>query len=244
LRPENNFRWTRADLEAAITDRTKAILFCSPHNPTGTVHTEEDLETIAGLARQRDLIVLSDEIYERVTWGGRRHLSIATRPEMADRSITIMGFTKTFSMGGWRIGFTYAPERFLAAMVRIQQHLITSAGSFVQTGAAEAVAEEAPSGVQELWRDWEKRCEYAVSELNKISAVTCHMPEGGFYAWMDIRETGAKSAILAEKLLQEHHIAFVPGTAFGPSGEGYLRMTCVRSWEELRAGLARLQEAL
>jgi aspartate/methionine/tyrosine aminotransferase len=244
LKPENNFRWKRTDLEAALTERTKAILLCSPHNPTGTVHTDEDLETIAELARERDLLVLSDEIYERVAWGGRRHISIATLPGMTERSITIMGFTKTFSMGGWRIGFTYAPEHLLAAMVRIQQHLITSAGSFVQTGAAVAVAEEAPPAVQELWCDWENRCEYAVSELNRISTISCPMPEGGFYAWMDIRATGTKSAVLAEKLLQEHHIAFVPGTAFGPNGEGYLRMTCVRSWEDLRVGLARLREVL
>jgi aspartate/methionine/tyrosine aminotransferase len=244
LKRENNFRWTRDDLEAAVTGQTKAILFCSPHNPTGTVHTREDLETIADVAREHDLLVLSDEIYERTVWGGRRHISIATLPGMDERSITIMGYTKAFSMGGWRIGFTYAPELYLAAMVRIQQHLITSAGSFVQTGAAEAVAEEAPPDVQELWTDWERRCEHVVNELNKMPKVSCHMPEGAFYAWMDISTTGVKSAILAEKLLQDHHIAFVPGTAFGPGGEGYLRMTCVRSWAELEAGLERLREAL
>lgn len=244
LRRENHFRWQRDELEAAITDRTKAILFCSPHNPTGTVHTEADLDLISEIASKHDLTVISDEIYERVTWGDRHHICIATRPHMKERSITMMGLTKTFSMGGWRIGFIYAPESIISGMVTLQQHLMTCAGSFTQTGAAKALSEEPPSEIKELWKDWERRCQFAVSELNSIPNIACDPPEGGFYAWIDITGTGETSEQLAERLLREHHIALVPGPAFGATGEGYLRMTCVRSWDDLREGLLRFKQAL
>lgn len=244
LQREHHFRWTKGELEAAITDRTRAILFCSPHNPTGTVHIEADLDLIVDAACENDLLVISDEIYERVVWGGRHHVCIATRPGMENRSITSMGLTKTFSMGGWRIGFVYAPESIISAMVTLQQHLVTCPGSFVQTGAAAAFSDEPPYEVKYLWQDWGKRCQFAVEELNKIPKISCHSPEGGFYTWIDIQKTGETSEQLAERLLKEHHVAFVPGTSFGEHGKGYLRMTCVRSWEDLRAGLSRLKQAL
>jgi aspartate/methionine/tyrosine aminotransferase len=244
LRREIQFRWQRDELEAAITDRSKAILFCSPHNPTGIVHTEADLDLISEIACKHDLTVISDEIYERVTWDNRRHICIATRPHMKERSITMMGLTKTFSMGGWRIGFIYAPESIISGMVTLQQHLMTCAGSFTQTGAAKALSEEPPSEMKELWKDWERRCQFAVSELNSFPNIACDPPEGGFYAWIDITGTGETSEQLAERLLRDHHIALVPGSAFGATGEGYLRMTCVRSWDDLREGLLRFKQAL
>ncbi|MCG8606020.1 aminotransferase class I/II-fold pyridoxal phosphate-dependent enzyme, partial [bacterium] len=142
IRRENKFRWTREELEAAVTERTRCILFCSPQNPTGTVHTEEDLDIIAMVAQEYDLWVVCDEIYERVTWKGRKHLCLATRPDMKERTIGLMGFTKTFSMGGWRIGFMYAPEALISACVVFQQHLMTCAGSFTQAGAAHALSED------------------------------------------------------------------------------------------------------
>lgn len=244
LYSENRFRWTRADLEAAVTDHTRAILLCSPHNPTGTVHTEDDLDIIAEVAQKNDLIVISDEIYERVTWDGRRHISIATRPGMQERTITIMGLTKTFSMGGWRIGFIYAPEAMISAMVTVQQHLVTCAGSFVQTAAAKALSEEPPDELKNLWRDWEKRSKFVASEINRIPNISCDPPEGGFYAWIKVRSVFENSVDLAESLLKEYRIALVPGSAFGPNGEGYLRMTCVKSWEDLHVGLSRLKQGL
>ncbi len=244
LRRKNHFRWQRDELEAAITDRTKGILFCSPHNPTGTVHTEADLDLISEIACKHNLTVISDEIYERVTWGNRRHICIATRPHMKERSITMMGLTKTFSMGGWRIGFIYAPESIISGMVTLQQHLMTCAGSFTQTGAAKALSEEPPSEIKELWKDWERRCQFAVSELNSIPNISCDPPEGGFYAWIDITGTGETSEQIAERLLRKYHIALVPGSAFGATGEGFLRMTCVRSWDDLREGLLRFKQAL
>jgi aspartate/methionine/tyrosine aminotransferase len=244
LRPENGFRWTRADLEVAITERTRCILFCSPQNPTGTVHTVKDLDLICEVALKHDLLVIVDEIYERVTWGGRRHICLATRPGMQNRTVGLMGFTKTLSMGGWRVGFAYGPEEIIAAMVTFQQHLMTSAGSFTQTGAAAALAEDYRPEVTEMWQDWEKRCAFVADEINRIPKLSCRAPEGGFYAWINIHETRESSASLSERLLREKQMALVPGAAFGACGEGYVRMTSVKSWEDLRAGIARLREWL
>lgn len=244
LRRENRYRWTESDLDAAVTDKTRAILFCSPHNPTGTVHTEEDLDIIVQTAKKHDLVVLSDEVYERATWGGRKHICIATRPWMEDRSITLMGLTKSYAMGGWRIGFIYASEATISAMLAIQQHLVTCAASFTQTGATKALADIPSSRLKTIWKDWEKRCLYAASEINMIPKLSCDTPEGGFYAWIDISRTGETSVEFGERLLEDLQIALIPGSAFGPSGEGFMRMTCVRSWDELRAGLLRLKQSL
>ncbi len=155
LSRKNRYRWTRSDLEAALTDRTKAILFCSPHNPTGTVHNEADLDLIAQFAQKNDLLVVSDEVYEHAAWGGRRHICMASRPDMIQRSITIMGMTKAYAMGGWRIGFIHASEDLITAMLRLQQHLVTCAASFTQTGAVKALSEEPTDELKSLWKDWE-----------------------------------------------------------------------------------------
>lgn len=243
-KPENQFRWTKEQLESAVTDKTKAILFCSPHNPAGTVHTAEDLDVIADFAKKHDLWVITDEIYERLTIGGNRHTCIATRPGMFERTITLMGFTKTFSMGGWRVGFACVPEELMEPMVTMQQHLVTCAGSFTQAGAASAFAEDYPPEVMDMWSDWEKRVEFCIDKINAIPKLSCHMPEGSFYAWINAEETGESSTDLAERLLVEQHIALVPGAAFGKSGEYYLRMTCVKSWDDIREGVSRLAKGI
>jgi aspartate/methionine/tyrosine aminotransferase len=244
LRAENGFRWTRADLEARLTGRTRALLLNSPQNPTGTVHTAHDLDLVASIAREHDLLVISDEVYERVTWGGRRHVSLASRPGARERTVTVMSLTKSFAMGGWRIGFVLAPPQIRDAMVTLQQHLITCPNSFVQAGAAEALSQPPRAVVVELWREWERRCEYLTGALNAMPGVRCEMPEGGFYAWVDISRLGRPSAEVAETLLHEHHLAVVPGSAFGATGEGYLRLTCVRSWAELEAAVPVLRRGL
>ncbi len=244
LEPELNHRWREERLRAAITPRTKAILFCSPHNPTGTVHTPEELDMIGRVAQEHGLYVIADEIYERVTWGGRPHTCIATRPGMRERTITLMGLTKTASMGGWRIGFAFAPPPVIEAMVTGQQHLTTCVGSFTQAGAAVAFGDDPPPALTDMWKEWEERCRFMTSALDALPGVACAMPEGGFYAWADIRGTGERCEALAERLLKDHHIAVVPGAAFGGQGEGYLRITCVKSWDDLQEGVKRLKEAL
>jgi aspartate/methionine/tyrosine aminotransferase len=242
MRPENGNRWIREDLESAVTPKTRAILFCSPHNPVGVVHTEGDLQVIADVAQEHDLVVIADEIYEAVTWGGRKHLPIASLPGMADRTIGLMGLTKSYSMGGWRIGYAYASEALIAAMTRVQQHCMTCAASFTQMGALKALSDEVTRSMKELWQDWEKRCEYATSTLNAVDGLSVAMPEGAFYAWIDISATGLASQEFAEKLLAEKQVAAVPGGAFGKTTDHFLRVTCVRSWEELRDGVERIAE--
>ncbi len=244
LRSANRFRWSAADLESAITTRTRAILICSPQNPTGAVHTPDELEVVARVAKKHDLYVITDETYERLAWNGHEHTCIATLPDMQERTIGLMGVTKAFSMGGWRIGFNYAPEPVTQGMVVLQQHLVTCASSFAQRGAAQAIGDPPPNDVQEMWGDWERRCAFAVEALNGIPELSCEMPEGGFYAWIDVRATHIPDRDLAERLLRDHHVALVPGSAFGPHGDGYLRMTCVKSWDDLREGLSRIRDAV
>ncbi len=236
--------WTADALAEKLTSKTRGLVLCSPQNPTGAVHRREDLETIAGFAKEHDLLVYSDETYERLTWDGHEHISIASLPAMRERTIALMGLTKSFSMGGWRVGFALAPASILEVMITVQQHLVTCAGSFAQTGAVAAYGEPPREEVRALWADWEKRCRRAAEALDAIPSVHCSMPEGAFYAWADIRALGEPSETLADRWLDELHVAVVPGSAFGPHGEGYVRITCVRSWEELETGLSRLRSAL
>lgn len=244
LAAENAHRWTRAQLEAAVTDRTRALLFNSPHNPTGIVHTSSDLDVIADFAREHDLVVVTDEVYERVTWGGRQHLSLARRPDMRARTITTMGLTKTFSMGGWRVGFVHAAPQRVAAMTVLQQHLITCPNSFVQAGAAVALGEAPRPEVVELWKDWEQRCAFMADRLNAMPGLSCTPPEGGFYAWVDVRASGWTAEEFADRLLREQHVAVVPGAPFGTTGQGRVRITCVRSWADLREAVDRIGHLL
>lgn len=244
LRQSNGYRFAREDLEAAATGRTRALILCSPHNPTGVVHTREELESIASFALDHGLIVIADETYERVTWEGRKHVSIRTLPGMRETSVGLMGMTKSFAMGGWRIGFASAPAELIEAMVRVQQHISTCAGSFTQFAAGEALAKPPPQSVLDLWSDWQERCRHATSFLDALEGIHCAMPEGAFYAWIDARELGVPDVELSQTLLEDQHVAVVPGSAFGPSGAGFLRVTCVRAWDELNEGLDRLKRGL
>ncbi len=240
LRAGNRFRWDPGELEAAVTGRTRAILLCSPQNPTGVVHDTGDLEAVARVAREHDLFVLSDEIYERITWGGRTHRSMATLPAMRERSIALFGLTKTASMGGWRVGFALAPPAVASAMTALQAHLLTCAGSFTQVAAAHAFGDPPGRELKALWATWEARCRRMTEALDGLPGVSCAMPEGGFYAWADVGERGEPSEVLATRLLQEEGVAVVPGSAFGPGGAGYLRITCVKSEADLDRALERM----
>ena len=165
--------WTTEALKEKLTPKTRGLVLCSPQNPTGLVHQRKDLEAIAELAKEHDLLVYSDETYERLTWDGHEHISIAALPGMRERTVTLMGLTKSFSMGGWRVGVALAPEPILDVMVTVQQHLVTCAGSFAQTGAVAAYAEPPREGVRTLWADWEKRCRRAAEALDAIPSVHC-----------------------------------------------------------------------
>lgn len=241
LNPAQGFRWDEQTLEAAVGPRTRAILMCSPHNPTGTVHTTADLDVVAAVARRHDLVVIVDATYERLVWGERPFVSLATRPGMADRTIGLVGLTKPYSMGGWRIGFLHGPPRLVDAMVTIQGHLQTCAGSFTQWAAATVLAEPARPEISALWQDWEARCNHVADAVDDLPGLRCTRPEGGFYAWIDARAVTEDDEALARVLLAENGVALVPGSAFGSAGRGYLRMTCVRSWDDIESGLSELR---
>ena len=241
LARDNGYRWRRRDLEAVLTDRTKVILYCSPHNPLGVVHTPEDLAVIADVATERGLFVIADEIYEAVTWHGRRHTPIATLPGMRAHAIGLMGMTKSYSMGGWRIGYAYASADVISTMVVLQQHLMTCASSIAQAGGTAALSPEITARMAPLWQDWQARCDFVAEELDAHPALSVSAPEGGFYAWIDIDRTGLSSQAFTEALLAEKSMTVVPGGTFGASTDQFIRMTAVKSWDDIREGVIRMK---
>ncbi|MFZ1806074.1 MAG: aminotransferase class I/II-fold pyridoxal phosphate-dependent enzyme [Cyclobacteriaceae bacterium] len=244
LLPEYKFRWKREQLEAAISKRTKAIIMCTPHNPTGVVHSMEDLEEVAFVAKKYNLFVITDEPYERTVWGGRRHLNLASLPGMKERTITLMSLTKSFSMGGWRIGFALADARLIQQMTKLQQHLITCVSSFVQAGGAIAFGQDPHDVVQKYWAEWEKKVTFFTQSLDGIPGLKCYTPEGGFYGWVDISALDITSEEFCNQLLEGEKVALVPGVSFGAHGENYVRITCVKSWEEINNGLERIRSCV
>jgi len=240
LRPEQRYRWTLQELKAAVTPRTRAILFCSPNNPLGIVHTREDLDVIRSVATEANLTVIADEIYDAAVWGGRRHLPIAGLSGMRERTIGLMGMTKSYSMGGWRLGYAYATGDYISKMTIVQQHIMTCASSIAQRAGIAALSEQGIGYMRPLWKDWEKRCMYAADEINNISLLSTERPEGTFYAWVDISATGLSSSEFAQRLLRDKNVAVVPGGTFGAQSDDFIRLTCVRSWKDLKEGIERL----
>ncbi|MCG8441825.1 MAG: aminotransferase class I/II-fold pyridoxal phosphate-dependent enzyme [Caulobacterales bacterium] len=241
LRRAERWTWDAAALEAAVTPRTKAILFCSPGNPTGTVHARQDLQAIADIAIRHDLLVIADEIYEALAWGGRRHLPIRALPGMAERTIGLMGMTKSYAMGGWRIGYAYAPAPLIERMTMVQQHLMTCASSIGQAAGARALSAEVTGDLRHgVWRDWEARCERFCRALDAMPGLSVAPPEGGYYAWADISGAGLGSEAFATRLLEEAKIAAVPGETFGPSCDDFVRLTCVKSWSDVEEASGRI----
>ncbi len=239
---KNNFRWESEQLEEVITEKTRAIIMCTPHNPTGVVHSREDLEEVAEVAIKHNLTVITDEPYERMTWGGRKHVNLATLPGMAERTITLMSLTKSFSMGGWRIGFAYASSNKIEQMTKLQQHLITCVNSFVQAGAIVAFGQPPRDEVLDFWQQWEKKVVHFTNSLDQIAGLKCYVPEGGFYGWVDISELNVSSGKFCDQLLEDESVALVPGASFGRHGENFVRVTCVKSWDEINEGLKRISE--
>ena len=240
LYTHNNFRWKREQLEAAITHKTKAIIMCTPHNPTGVVHCKEDLEEVAYVAKKHNLIVITDEPYERTVWGGKKHTNLVTLPGMDKHTITLMSLTKSFSMGGWRLGFAHANPEKIRQMSKLQQHLITCVNSFAQAGGIKAFEEEPREEVVNYWLEWEKKVSYFTENLNKIEGLKCYTPEAGFYGWVDISEVGISSSEFCDQLLEMYQVAIIPGSSFGKMGENYVRINCVKPWEEIEEGLKRI----
>ena len=235
---ENQFRLTPQELEEKITPNTKLLVLPYPNNPTGAVMKKEDLEAIAPVIEKHDLLVLSDEIYSELTYSGK-HVSIASLPGMAQRTVVINGFSKSFAMTGWRLGYAAGPAPIIGLMVKIHQYAIMSAPTMSQYAAVEALR-SCMSSVEEMRQEYNLRRRYLVDALNKMG-LSCFEPEGAFYVFPSIQSTGLTSEEFCEKLLQKERVAVVPGNAFGECGEGHVRISYSYSINHLKEALKRIQ---
>jgi aminotransferase len=229
---------TGAAIEAAITNRTKAILIGYPNNPTGAVMSRERMLEIAALAEKHDLLVISDEIYDQLVYGVQ-HVCFAALPGMRDRTVTLGGFSKDYAMTGWRIGYAAAPADLLSAMRTIHQYTIMSAPTIAQIAALAALNEGQPY-VDQMVGEYDRRRRLIVDGLNHLGLATFE-PRGAFYAFPSIAASGLTDEDFAEKLLQEEQVAVVPGSAFGASGAGFVRCCYATAYEKIEEALERMQ---
>lgn len=241
-REEDNFRLTAKDLKAAITDKTKLLILPYPNNPTGGVMRKEHLEEIAEVLRGTDIMVLSDEIYGELTYGGEKHCSIASLPGMRERTVVINGFSKSYSMTGWRIGFATGPAPVIKMMIKLHQFAIMSAPTTAQYAAIEAV-KNGDDDIRKMKEQYDMRRRLMVNGLRNLG-LDCFEPEGAFYIFPSIKSTGLTSDEFCERLLKEQRVAVVPGTAFGESGEGFVRISYCYSTAHLNQALSSIGKFL
>jgi aspartate aminotransferase len=243
LSPDDNWKVTPERLESAVTPASRVILVNSPNNPTGRVLDNAELQAIADFAKAHDLLVFTDEMYEKILYDGNDHVSLATLPQMAERTLTFNGFSKAYAMTGWRLGYVAGPKPYIAEIEKIHSHSVTCATSFVQ--AAGVVALEGPQNfIQDMVTAWDRRRHAVAAGLNAVKGIRVPLVEGAFYAFADIRETGRSSVEIADLLLQEGHVALVPGVAFGQAGEGHLRLSFATSDELLEQAVDRIGNVL
>jgi aminotransferase len=235
-RAEDGFAVSAKALEAAITPRSKVLMLSFPTNPTGGTMTRAQLEEVAAVVRKHDLLVLTDEIYSELTFEGE-HVSIASLPGMAERTIFLHGFSKAFAMTGFRIGYACGPTDLIEAMMKVHQYAIMCASIIAQEAAVEAL-EHGEAAAAEMREPYKMRRNFIVKALNDMG-LPCNLPRGSFYAFPDIRSTGLTSKEFAVRLLQEEKVAAVPGVAFGPSGEGFLRMCFATAFDRIQVAMER-----
>ncbi len=239
---ENDFKVTPEELKNAITDRTKLLILPYPCNPTGAIMEREDLEKLSEVLKDTNILVLSDEIYAELTFSGKHHASPASINGMWERTITVNGFSKSFSMTGWRLGFACGPREIMDQITKIHQFAIMCAPTISQYAAIEAL-NNCDEDVQHMVKEYDMRRRMMVSGFNKIGLV-CREPRGAFYAFPSIKSTGMTSEEFCEKLLHSKNVAVVPGTAFGDSGEGFIRASYCYSVEHIKEAISRIGEFL
>jgi aspartate/methionine/tyrosine aminotransferase len=242
LREANDFRMDVAEVASLVTDRTRLIIFNSPHNPTGSVLTAEDVQEIARIAIEQDLVVLADEIYGRLQYEGDP-LSIATLPGMADRTITLDGFSKTFAMTGWRLGYGIVPDWLLPSFSRLVINSVSCTNAFAQAGAIAALTGPQDEA-QAMREEFIARRALIVAGLNAIPGVGCVQPHGAFYVFPNMSSFGRTSNQIADHLLYDAGVCGLSGTSFGRYGEGYLRFSYANSREKISAAVERIGESL
>jgi aminotransferase len=239
---EHEFKLTPEDLLAHLTPKTKVLILPYPCNPTGGIMEKEDLEKIAEILRERDILVISDEIYAELTYGGKRHVSIASLDGMAERTVVVNGFSKAFSMTGWRMGYACGPAPIMQQIRKIHQYAIMCAPTTSQYAAIEALR-SCDTNVMEMREEYDMRRRLIVSGFNKLG-LTCREPKGAFYAFPSIASTGMTSEEFCEKLLYSKKVAVVPGPAFGQGGEGFVRASYCYSTDHIKEALKRIGEFL
>ncbi len=239
---KNGFKLEAEEIKNRISPKSKLLIINSPNNPTGAVLDVKDLKKIAEISLNNDLFVISDEIYEYIIYD-RPHVSLASLNEMGDRTITVNGFSKAFSMTGWRLGYAAGPGEVIKLMRKLQSHSVSNATSFVQK-AGLAALEGSKEFVEGMVEEFRKRRDTIVGLLNKIEGVECTMPEGAFYAFPDFSEIERNSVKLSNILLEDALVATVPGAAFGKVGEGFIRFSFATSMEKIIDGMERVQKTL
>ncbi|HEY6308123.1 MAG TPA: pyridoxal phosphate-dependent aminotransferase [Candidatus Angelobacter sp.] len=239
LREERDFRLDTSELADRITDRTRLIILNSPHNPTGSVLSEQDVRDIGAAIGDRDIMVLSDEIYSRLLFEGR-HFSLMSVEGFKDRTIMLDGFSKTYAMTGWRLGYGVMRRELAQYFGRLMTNVNSCSAAFTQVAAIEAVRGD-QSSVDHMREQFHRRRDRFVAGINRVPGFSCRVPQGAFYTFPSIRETGWTSKKLADALLEQAGVACLPGTAFGAYGEGYLRFSIANSMENLEKALERIE---
>ena len=241
-RAEDQFRLTADQLRAAITPKTKLLIFPYPNNPTGAVMSAAEVEEIAAVLRETNVLVLSDEIYSELTYGLDRHVSIASLPGMAERTIVVNGFSKSYAMTGWRLGYAVGPAPLIKVMTKIHQSCIMSAPTTSQYAAITALR-QCDDQIEMMRDEYNRRRRYVVKALNEMG-LTCFEPRGAFYVFPSIQISSLTSSEFCEQLLREKEVAIIPGSAFGASGEGYARISYAYSVDHLQTAMKRIREFL
>ncbi len=239
LKPEKDFKLTPEDLEQAITDKTKVLILPYPNNPTGAIMNKEDLEKIAPIIQKHDIYVMSDEIYSELTYNGK-HTSIAALSGMKERTILINGFSKAYAMTGWRLGYACAPNEIIKQMLKIHQYAIMCAPTTSQYAAVEAL-KNGDKDIDEMRKSYNQRRRFLINAFKEMK-LECFEPFGAFYVFPCIKEFGLSSEEFATKFLEEQNVAAIPGSAFGKSGEGYLRISYAYSLDNLKKAMDRLNK--
>ncbi len=243
LRPEENFALDGDVLKRRVSPRTKAMILNSPNNPTGRVLTPEELEVVARSAREHGYWVLSDEIYEHIIYDGRQHISLASLPGMRELTVTLNGMSKAYAMTGWRLGYLGAPAPLCEQILKVQQHVVTCAPSFVQ--AAGVAALQGPQRcVADMTAEYDRRRRFMTDALNAIPGVQCPLPEGAFYLFPKVDYKGLDSGALAEWMIEKAHVAVTPGSAFGRTGARNIRLTFATSMANLQLAAEQMKTAM
>lgn len=242
LSEENDFQIDFDELEKLVTEKTKAIVIITPSNPIGSMLSKETLENLDDFAKKKDILVISDEIYEQIVYGTKKHYSIASFDGMKERTITINGFSKTYSMTGFRLAYIAAPEEYIRVLNIIHQHNTSCATSFVQHAGIAAI-KEGREGSQEMLNEYKRRRDYIVEKVNSIDGLSLNNPDGAFYAFINIKGVGVSAEEFCNYLLDELCVAVVPGDVFGTAGEGFIRFSYASSYEDIVEGLDRIEKA-